>query len=76
MSQITIDRAVLQNLLEACEARLPLIGQTAIIEELNALRAALEQTPVKIDYRAECWPESPHYRPQQPDPRAGARLGV
>ena len=36
-------REVAQQVLEAAENRLPLIGQAAIIDELNALRAALEQ---------------------------------
>ena len=36
-------RTAAQQALEAAENRLPLIGQAAIIDELNALRAALEQ---------------------------------
>ena len=34
-------RTAAQRLLEACEQRLPLVGQANIIDELNALRAAL-----------------------------------
>ena len=36
-------RTAAQQALEACEQRLPLNGQAAIIDELNNLRAALEQ---------------------------------
>ena len=36
-------RQAAQQVLEAAEKRLPLIGQASIINELNALRAALEQ---------------------------------
>ena len=36
-------RAAVQQLLGACEQRLPLQGQAAIIDELNALRAALAE---------------------------------
>jgi hypothetical protein len=43
MTTITINRAVVEQALEACEQRLPLKGQAAIIDELNNLRAALAQ---------------------------------
>ena len=36
-------RTAAQQALEACEQRLPLKGQAAIIDELNNLRAALAQ---------------------------------
>ena len=36
-------RTAAQQALEACEQRLPLVGQAAIIDELNNLRAALAQ---------------------------------
>lgn len=36
-------RAAIQRVLEACEQRLPLAWQAAIIDELNALRAALAE---------------------------------
>ena len=40
---MTILREAAQQALEACEQRLPLKGQAAIIDELNNLRAALAQ---------------------------------
>ena len=36
-------RIAAQQLLDACEQRLPLQGQAAIIDELNSLRAALAE---------------------------------
>lgn len=39
--KMIIDRAIVEQALEACEQRLPLKGQAAIIDELNNLRAAL-----------------------------------
>ena len=41
-------RTAAQQALEACEQRLPLKGQAAIIDELNALRAALAE-PATLD---------------------------
>ena len=52
---MTTLRAAAQQALEAAENRLPLIGQAAIIDELNALRAALaqpEQEPVAWECKA------------------------
>jgi hypothetical protein len=40
---MTTLREAAQQVLEAAENRLPLIGQASIINELNALKAALEQ---------------------------------
>ena len=40
---MTTLREAAQQALEACEKRLPLQGQAKIIDELNALRAALAQ---------------------------------
>ena len=53
MTTITINRAVVEQALEACEQRLPLKGQAAIIDELNNLRAALAQQaePVAVAER-------------------------
>ena len=34
-------------------------------DAITAIREALAEQPAqqRIDYRAECWPESPHYKP-------------
>ena len=42
-------REAAQQALEACEQRLPLVGQATIIDELNALRAALAQQAEPVE---------------------------
>ena len=42
-------RTAAQQALEACEQRLPLKGQAAIIDELNNLRAALAQQAEPVE---------------------------
>ena len=51
-------RTAAQQALEAAENRLPLIGQAAIIDELNALRAALAQPEDKSQAAFEHWVET------------------
>ena len=46
-------RQAAQQLLEACEQRLPLNGQAAIIDELNNLRTALKQQAEPVAWIAE-----------------------
>ena len=41
-------RTAAQQVLEACEQRLPLKGQAAIIDELNNLRTVLAQQPEPV----------------------------
>ena len=48
---MTTLREVAQQALEACEQRLPLKGQAAIIDELNNLRAALAQQAEPLNLR-------------------------
>lgn len=45
MTKLLIDRAIVENLIEACEQRLPLAGEKVIIDELDALRTALAEQP-------------------------------
>ena len=52
-------REAARQALEACEQRLPLVGQSKIIDELNALRAALaEPEPVQEPVQKPDVPES------------------
>ena len=48
---MTTLREAAQQALEACEQRLPLKGQAAIIDELNNLRAALAQQAEPLNLR-------------------------
>ena len=47
---MTTPRTAAQQLLKACEQRLPLQGQAAIIDELNNLRAALAEPVEPVAY--------------------------
>ena len=49
------------------------MAEEAWNKAITAIRKALAEQPAqqRIDYRAECWPESPHYKPaQQQEPVA------
>lgn len=54
---MTALREAAQRLLETCEERLPLMGQARIIDELNALRAALAE-PVQGLAQADHVPDA------------------
>ena len=51
--------------LEALEFYYDQHGEESDAKAITAIREALAEQPAqqRIDYRAECWPESPHYKP-------------